>query len=41
MMKFFDRKNDLINELGSGGWNCLHFSIFCGHTHLVKEFLEE
>lgn len=35
------RKKNLINELGKGGWNALHFAVFFGHTNLVKEFLSK
>lgn len=36
----YENNSKLINDLGSGGWNVLHFSIFCGHFEIVKKLLE-
>ncbi len=39
--EYEEKKKNLINENGSGGWNALHFAIFCNHINIVKEFLEK
>ena len=31
----------LIDEIGNGGWNSLHFAIFFGHQAVVKELLDK
>ena len=35
-----EKKRGLIDELGRGGWNPLHFAIFCNQPNLVKKFIE-
>ena len=41
LSEYNEKKKNLINENGSGGWNALHFSIFCNHINIVKEFIEK
>ena len=36
----YQNKNKILNDLGSGGWNILHFAIFCGHIDIVKKLIE-
>lgn len=35
------KKPLLLNDWGSGGWNVLHFAVFCGHIEIVKYFIEK
>jgi len=36
----YQNKSKILNDLGSGGWNILHFAIFCGHVDIVKRLIE-
>ncbi len=35
------KKSALINKIGSGGWNALHFAIYCKQIELINYFIEQ
>lgn len=34
------RKKKLFDEVGSGGWNALHFAVFYGKSEICTMFIE-